>query len=307
MDPYAPIVTGASPHSAHMRLFYTTLVFGAISSAICAYLLIQGGHLLNRSLGLSHVRVLVAAESLPAPAARVTEGDKIVPLQLPEQGTATLYDEARSETHAYYLLSGPEAGQSTLYRQDIGQSGLDQLSTSTTYKIGLSLDHLSEVMAYSVRDGNTSRIAIWNDRSKTETLLGTGSHPTMLRGGGMVIFERNSDLIIHDMGNGTEHTLLAMPPGALFAINPDQLQLAVYDAKAHFLSMYSLGSRTEAEIESTDLSGPVLQALFFKEDSLVGAYMEGDTLVLRSTDGSWAQDVKAPGMSLDGLRLSIAP
>lgn len=252
-------------------------------------------------------RIVLAADSLPSPAARVVDlaAHTLLPLTVEAQGTATLLDEALTDTQGYYLLTGPEANSSNLYRQDRANpaAGLTQLTHSATYKIDLSRDATTGIAAYVTRAVDGTHIVVWNPASDTEKDLGRGSRPVVLPGGSYVLFVRDGRLMSKHISTGREQELVPVAADAPFAIDTEHL--AVYDPAARAVQYYTVTETGLIPEESVTSLETAPKELVYSDGKLLVAYAVPDMLVLRAVDGSASLEVPVPGLSLDGLKISV--
>lgn len=293
------------PRSIHPLLL---LVTGLIACAVCIALLLEGRSSQHSAPKLSDAEILVSAAALPAPAARISSGDMLSPLRIPQQGTATLYDEVRGSAAAYYLLSGPNSGQSTLYRQDLKKGpGLEQMSTSTSLKLELSVNTVANIAAYTAYDKEgRSTVTTFDLATGVEKQLGAGMHPTVLADGLNVIFMQNGALISMDLTTATSTKLLDLPKGASFAVNPHTSELAVFDPGTHVLQRYWIvAGMSELQPGLSTKLKDASAALFYSNDHLYTALQGQDAINIMPADQSGeARTLKAPGASLAGLRIT---
>jgi hypothetical protein len=291
----------------------TTLSLGQrpaviVGSVIVLLALVIGGAYWawnNRSGGPGEGGYVLAATAFPPYAARHLDGT-LEPLTVDGQGSATLYDVVETEMHAYYLLSGPEANQSTLYRRDLAGAGLEQLTTSPGLKIDLSMLAGGGVLAYTVQDapGGATRVVAWEENTKEETSLGEGSEPTLLGDGRHVLFRRGGSIVSADIADGMVAELAPAAQGAPFAADRATGQFAVYDPTEHVIKSYWIENMTTSVPGLVTPVTDAPHALFYDHVGLRIARMEGDTLVITTLDGARTQEVAAPGLSLTGLSLT---
>lgn len=254
----------------------------------------------------SHI-VLSASGTPPHDALMVKDGS-LSPVTIPSQGTQDLYAEVLTKTHGYYLISGPALGQSTLYKLDLAHadSGLQQLSTSTSEKTDLSVHEPVGLAAYAARTkGEAPHVIVLDMKTGKETDLGEGDHPAILADGLSVLFERGSALISKEISSGKEYKMADITPGAPFAVDTYTSQFAFYDPVQNKIRTYMImNSGTLSSLSGSAAPAQAPEALFYVNHELYEAHMVPDTLVVSPVSGGQEERIAAPGFSLDGFILT---
>lgn len=283
------------------------LASGALAVIVLGALVWKGGFLGERG---GFAAVMLSPDTYPPHAVQIANGKGIRPLAIEGQGTATLYDEERTEKHAYYLMSGPGANQSTLYRQDLANlsAGFEQMTSSETLKLELSMHEVGGVATYTIQaDRGAPHVAVLDIASKSERDLGEGEHPIVLADGTTVLFERNGMLLTVDLGTGKEHEVLRVGNEAVYAVDTSASQFAVYDRTENLVRLYWIARVDGAIVTTPGSTQPVSgtpEELFYNNSTLFAAQADADTLTVYALDGSHKASAAAPGLSLKGYRLT---
>lgn len=304
------------PPSAPSRRPYVSRAIGAVLIIVLVALAAYGAYRYFRpqrmdTVGpLGNARITLAADAVPAHDVMIVDAlhRKLMPEHVASQGTQNLYAEASTTDSEYYLISGPAAGQSTLYKLDRAHqdAGPQQLSTSTSEKVSLSVNEPAGIAAFTAYStGGAPHITVIDLKSRKETDLGEGTHPTVLADGRSVLFEKAGILVSKDIARGTEYTMAALPDGALFAVDTYRSQFALYDPSRNVIRTYQImnsGTLSKQADSSTPSDSP--GALFYLHDALYMARTADGMLVLSGVDGSSPVQIPAPGFSLGGFTIT---
>lgn len=301
--------TRMHPHIS--RAIGIVLIIVLIALAACAaYWYYHARQQTNSgSNSLTNARITLSADTFPVHSALLLDlsHEALIADHIANQGTKNIYAEALTKNAGYYLISGPAAGQSTLYKLDLRNPrvGLQQLSTSTSDKVGLSVNDPAGMAAFTVgAKGTTTHVIALDLRSEKETDLGAGTDPTVLADGLSVLFERGDSLVSAEISTGKTHQLATTTSGAPFAVDTYRSQLAVYDPTKNIVRLYVIGNDGSVANEASSVtpkSHPDL--LFYYGDTLFMVHKEPSELVLSHLDGSSAATIAAAGFSLDGFTI----
>lgn len=312
MTPYTPPAAPDRPRS-----HTTSVVVGVI---IIVILIVLAGYGAYRYFGPhnasgkltfpANARITLSANDLPAHNAQVVDLShmSLAPDHIASQGTQNIYAEVLTKTAGYYLISGPSARQSTLYKLNLADpnAGLQQLSTSTSEKIDLSVNEPADVAAYTVQVGGTPHVVSLNMKTGVETDLGAGTHPHVLASGLSVLFQKRNTIVSEEIGTTHTYTLATTTANAPFAVDSYHSLLAVYDPAKNKVTTYSIQNSDTQTLQFTQVTpGYMPGALFYDGGTLLMARMQQDTLILNSIDGKQQVPISAPGFSLSGFSLSV--
>ena len=257
----------------------------------------------------SNTRLVLSASDVPAHNALIvdTSDTSVTPLNIPSQGTQNIYGEILGKNYAYYLISGPPARESTLYRMDLKhpEAGLEQLTQSHSEKIELSVLEPAGIAAFTARtNGAAPHVFVLDIKSGKETDLGEGVHPYILAAGLNVLFEKGGSVVSKEIASGKTSPLAEIAPGAPFAVDAFRSQFALYDSATNAVKTYWIVDNATSAMEASSIiPGEMPTALLYEGDTLLMARMLPDTLVLSSIDGLHNEQIRAPGFSLEGFSL----
>lgn len=251
---------------------------------------------------------IMLVSAAPPVAGAVVLGKSIEPFTVEGVGTAIVVDAERGTDYTYYLVANQERIESNLYRQNVSQetAGLTQLTDSRTLKFDLTYDELSGTVAYAIvgEDGATSIVA-WDPASKRETVLGRGSHPTLLSGGLFVIYQRGTLIMSANTRTGEEYELLSIEEGMPFAVDPASGLLALYSSALSSLQFFTVMPKTAASFVSQTPHAHMPHALLYRDGKLTAAYLENDELALEDVEGGSVLRRSAAGLALSGYRILL--
>ena len=284
------------------------LIAGALAVYI-AYLYVKP-HGSSEALIPPDTRLVLSASDLPAHDALIIgmSHKSLAPVNIPSQGTQNIYAEALGKNYAYYLISGPMAGESTLYRLDQKhpEAGLEQLTQSNSEKLDLSVHEAAGLAVFAAQVNGKPHVVVLDMKSGKETDLGEGVHPHILAAGLNVLFEKNGSLVSEEIASGKIYPLAKIAPAAPFAVDAFKSQFALYDSAANAVKTYLIvNDATAAQEASSGVPGEKPDALLYSGDTLLMARMVQDMLVVSSIDGLHDEQIRAPGFSLMGFSIHV--
>jgi hypothetical protein len=246
--------------------------------------------------------VTIASDGLPLAAMQRIdlEDGSLVPLNTEGQGTAVVLDAAHTDAKGYYLIGDPGFSRSNLYRQDRENPGvgLEELTHSTTLKFDLAYDDLSGVAAYvSVPEaGGDGHITVWSPLTKKETDIGAGMHPVLLPGGFFVVLERDGKVMSVNVETGEAYELLSLAPDAVFAVDAQNMKLALYVPALGTIQQFSIANSVGASFESAIQAPSAPGEMAFSGGALVTGTIDAGTgeLVLARGDETFRVHPPAP-------------
>lgn len=262
--------TPTSTPSRRRRLFVVAVI--ALALIVVGY----GAYWFwNARNALPNDQMLVlASDGFPLAAAQtlLMRDGSLAPITVEGQGTAVVVDAVITDDAGYYLVSDPGFTQANLYRQDRADpgAGLAQLTNSASIKFSLSYDDLSGTAAYvSVNSDGESRIVVWNPATNTEKDLGPGTNPILLPGGFFVLHELGESLVSVRVETGEIHQILSLTAGMPFAVDRENLKIALYEPVTGALQEYSIAGMTGASYLSSIPVAVVPQELVYVSGTLV--------------------------------------
>jgi hypothetical protein len=268
-----------------------------LTALILAGVLIVGGagYVAYRLMGTSGSNIfpegsygLVTSVGFPlAPAQTIhLESSSLIPLIVEGQGTATLVDLGESAIGEYYLFATEAFGSSNLYRRAPEGTGIEQLTQSATVKFDLSVDPESGFAAYVSAEGPDAEphVFVYNPIDRTEKDLGAGVAPTILPGGFHVVFRQGDALVSVAIDSGTATELLTVGSDAPFAVDAENLSVAIYNAALGEIQEFSIRNIVSASYESSKPTEFVPISLTYVHGELLQASRGEDSMLTMALD-----------------------
>lgn len=282
-SPFSTPTASEPPSRRKIVAVLAAVVLVLIAGGYIAYRLWDDGPFSRAPQG----EVMLASDSLPIAPAQVLEDGALVPLRVEGQGTAHLIDAARTATHGYYLIADQGLDTVQLYRNDLADesAGLAQLTSSPSLKFDMSFDELSGQVAYTeASTAGPTRVRVWGPATTTVHDLGAGSRPTLLPGGFFAVFVQDGKLVSVNVATGERHELLELPSRA-FAVDPENMRVALYNPQTASVQQFSIARQTSASYESSTPLTSVPQELVWHDGQMLALIDRSERLVLTTLEG----------------------
>lgn len=256
----------------------TVVLLGLLATAITLGLMYQQGFFggSDRTSALA-----VSVGSIPASALFIIDPQtqSLMPLTLAIEGEELpVLDVLRTtEGMQYYVLAErSEAPRSNVYRMD-ADGVVTPVTTTPSVKYNLSHDPVTGMLAYQSFDADSIEalalgepwdIVVLDPMTGTERVLGKGVRPTIIRGGGSVMYQDGDSLSVRAVGGGDPITVLTLPSN-VYAVG--DAMLAIYNPVTQAVDEYGLVNGTSPSYKgSVDLNSAP-DALGYAAGKLVAA------------------------------------